>query len=147
MNKNSNFAVTVANGEKVMAQLTKPLPVCLHNRICNMQFVALPNNNKDIIVGLDLITYFGLTLDCANKSINFPSESIVCKVKETNRIEHVGLAETLKSDVKRIEALSQEKNPKSSTIISNHHGNNTVNFLNNSHVRSALKNYFTRKMI
>lgn len=61
LNKNSNFAVTVANGEKVMAQLTKPLPVCLHNRICNMQFVALPNNNKDIIVGLDLITYFGLT--------------------------------------------------------------------------------------
>jgi hypothetical protein len=80
--------VSLANGVKVPAKVTRPLSVCIQNRYCKMSFLVLPHDNIEVIIGLDLLTHMRATLDLATHVLKFPAESLRLKEDKIGSVEH-----------------------------------------------------------
>ena len=91
--------VSLANGAKVPAKKTRPLAVCLQNRFCRMQFLVLPHEHIDVIIGLDWLSYFNASIDLSTHILKLPSEVVMLKEDETGDAEHdIAIAEMFDED-------------------------------------------------
>ena len=74
--------VSLANGEEIDAQFTKPLPLIIQGRYCELSFIILPNQTVDLIIGLDWFNHHQVSIDPANNTLQFPRTTVSLNTEE-----------------------------------------------------------------
>ena len=86
--------VKLANGGTVTGKFTKKVPVIINGRYSEISFVIMPNNDIEVLLGLDWLKQHNVTIDPSEGILKFPKESVVIEqVNETDASEKTYIAD------------------------------------------------------
>jgi hypothetical protein len=121
--------ITTANGSKTYGRQTDRVPIVIKQRYCELEFVVLPNKDFDILLGVDWLKRFEVTINVAKGTIQFASETILAATDtDEEQYSFLALDENLPDledddyweeihNVEDVGTINEELNPQQKQIV------------------------------